>query len=100
MSQTVCRSTDSIIDRFEKRHETRNLLAHGFCTYLRTPGGDVVLRFQKWDRQDNGDDLLTRCFRLPDLEAERDSLVALSQEALQLFSQIHRHFGWIAQPDG
>jgi hypothetical protein len=91
----------SIIDRFEERHETRNLLAHGFCEYLHTPSGDAGLQFQKWHRQDDRDDArLIRCFRLPDLLAERDSLVALSHEALHLFWRMHRHFGWIARPDG
>jgi hypothetical protein len=91
----------SIIVRFEERHETRNLLAHGFCTYLCTPGGDAGLQFQKWHRQDDRDDAqLIRCFRLPDLVAERDSLVALSEEALQLFSRIHGYFDWTARPDG
>jgi hypothetical protein len=34
------------------------------------------------------------------LLAERDSLGALSEEALHLFRRMHRHFGWIARPDG
>jgi len=90
----------SIIDRFEERHETRNLLAHGFCTYLCTPSGDAGLQFQKWHRQDDRDDArLIRCFRLPDLAIEEDSLVALSGEASRLFQRMHRHFGWEARPD-
>ncbi|WP_157235008.1 hypothetical protein [Methylosinus sp. LW4] len=87
----------SIIDRFEERHETRNLLAHGFCEYLCTPSGDAGLQFQKWHRQEDRDDArLIRCFRLPDLAAEENSLVALSHEALCLFQRMHRHFGWEA----
>jgi hypothetical protein len=90
----------SIIDRFEERHETRNLLAHGFCEYLCTPAGDAGLQFQKWHRQEDRDDArLIRCFRLPDLEAEQESLVALSDEALHLFMRMHRHFGWKARPE-
>ena len=90
-----------IIDRFEERHETRNLLAHGYCEYLHTAIGDAGLQFQKWHRQDDRDDArLIRCFRLPDLVAERDSLVALSGEALDLFMRMHSHFGWKARPDG
>jgi hypothetical protein len=85
-----------IIDRFEERHEIRNLLAHGFCTYRYSPSGDAEFEFQKWDRDDAP---LIRCFHLPDLVAERDSLVALSVEALELFMRMHRHFGWMARPD-
>jgi hypothetical protein len=39
----------SIIDRFEERHETRNLLAHGFCEYLVTPTGDAALHVSSSD---------------------------------------------------
>ncbi len=90
----------SIIDRFEERHNTRNLLAHGFCTYRHTPGGDADLQFRKFHRQDGRDDELIRCFRLPDLVAEKEGLVVLSDEALNLFMRMHKHFGWTARPDG
>ena len=90
----------SIVDRFEERHEVRNLLAHGYCEYLHTPSGDAGLQFQKWHRQGDRDDArLIRLFRLPDLLAERDSLVALSDETLRFFVQMHIHFGWTARPD-
>lgn len=90
----------SVIDRFEERHETRNLLAHGYCEYLHTPDGDAGLQFQKFHRQDARDDArLIRLFRLPDLLAERESLVALSDEAVRLFVRIHEHFGWTARRD-
>jgi hypothetical protein len=91
----------SVVDRFGERHDTRNLLAHGFCEYLFTPSGDAGLRFQKWHRQKKDRDYapLIRTFRLTDLLAERDSLVALSEEALHLLKRVHAHFGWAALPD-
>jgi hypothetical protein len=90
----------SIIDRFEERHETRNLLAHGFCEYLVTPTGDAALQFQKWHRTPDRDDArLIRAFRLSDLAAEEQSLVELSQEAARFFQRLHKHFGWEARPD-
>jgi hypothetical protein len=90
----------SIIDRFEERRETRNLLAHGFCMYLHAPDGDAVLQFRKWHRQPGRDDAqLIKCFRFSDLEAEKGSLVTLSNEAMGLFMRMHKHFGWNAQLD-
>jgi ADP-ribose pyrophosphatase YjhB (NUDIX family) len=90
----------SIVDRFEERHETRNLLAHGFFVYLHTPSGDAGFQFKKWHRQDDGDDKqLIRTFRLSDLKSERENFVSLSQEALQLFRRMHQHFGWEGRPD-
>jgi hypothetical protein len=88
----------SIIDRFEERRDTRNLLAHGLCSYLYTPAGDAVLEFKKWHRQDGRDDVFKQCFRLPDLASERDSLVALSDEAMRLFMRMHEYAGWVASP--
>jgi len=88
----------SIVDRFEERREIRNLLVHGFCTYLCTPSGDAALQFQKWHRQPDRDDArLRKCFRLCDLAAEEDSLVALSGEASRLFQRMHKHFAWEAR---
>ncbi len=92
---------NSIMERFEKGHETRNLLAHGFCEYLYTSTGDAGFQFKKWDRQPDRDDaLLIRRFRLSDLHAEREVFVALSQDALALFIRIHMDFGWVALRDG
>jgi hypothetical protein len=90
----------SIIERFEKGHETRNLLAHGFCEYIYTPTGDAGFRFQKWHRQPDRDNArLIRQFRLSDLRAEKDAFVNLSQDAMALFIRIHADFGWIALND-
>lgn len=90
----------SIVDRFEERHETRNLLAHGFCTYLHTSSGDAAFEFKKWHRQDDRNDTkLIRTFRLSDLKSERENFVSLSQEALQLFKRMHQHFGWKGRLD-
>lgn len=90
----------ALIDRFEKGHETRNLLAHGFCEYLYTPTGDACLQFQKWHRQPGRDNArLIRQFRLSDLRAERETFVALAQDAMSLFLRIHTDFGWVALND-
>lgn len=90
----------SIIHRFEGSYETRNLLAHGFCTFLYTPNGDTALQFQKWHRHDDREDArLIKQFRLDDLERERKNLTDLSNEAMHLFQQMHQHFGWEERPD-
>lgn len=90
-----------ILDRFEQGHETRNLLVHGFCTYLRTPSGDTALQFEKWHRQPSQDDVsrrddvrLKRQFRLSTMRNEMDSFVELADDAVRLIREIHQHFGW------
>jgi hypothetical protein len=90
----------SILDRFEERRETRNLFAHGFCVYVYTPDGDAGLQFQMFHRQDGRDEARIKCYRFSDLESEKSSLVALSDEAMRLFNRMHKHFGWNAQLDG
>ena len=91
---------NSIIDHFENGHDTRNLLAHGFCEYLVTPEGDSGLQFQKWHRSPVRQDArLIRCFRLADLQTEKESFSALASDAMHLFYRIHDHFGWVARPD-
>jgi hypothetical protein len=85
----------SILDRFEAQHETRNLLAHGFCEFLYTNAGEIGFRFRKFHRQPDRDDArLVRTFTPEAMQAEAVSSIALSQEALSLFSQLHNHFGW------
>ena len=79
-----------IIEAFELRHETRNILAHGFCTVLHTPTGDIGFEFRKWHRVDQDDVEEIKLYRLVDLEYERAQLVDASQRALKLFREIHK----------
>jgi hypothetical protein len=90
----------SILDRFDERRETRNLFAHGFCVYVYTPDGDAGLRFQMFHRHAGRDEVRIEYYRFSDLDSEKISLVALSEEAIRLFIRIHKHFGWNAQLDG
>lgn len=93
-------SLQALLAEFEKGHETRNLLAHGFCEFLVTPDGDTGIQFQKWHRHERRQDArLIRCFRLQDLEREEKSFAALAQSGLVLFRQVHDSFGWTARPD-
>ena len=89
----------AILSRFEEGHGTRNLLAHGFCTFLHTPDGDAALQFAKWHRHEGRDDArLVRAFRLSDLMNEKSAFVALADEAGRLLLTMHRQLGWIARP--
>ncbi len=84
-----------IIDAFEMYHETRNLLAHGFCTAYHTPDGDFGLEFRKWHRDGERDAEMKRTFRLIDLEYERSQLKQVSQRALTLSFEIHNDLGLV-----
>lgn len=84
-----------ILAAFEDHHETRNLLAHGFCTAFHTPDGDFGLEFRKWHRDGDRDAEMKRTFRLVDLEYERDQLKHVSQRALSLAYQIHQELGLV-----
>ena len=84
-----------IIERFEMHHQTRNLLAHGFCTAYHTPDGDFGLEFRKWHRDGDRDAELKRTFRLVDLEYERAQLLDVSQRALHLSFAIHEKLGLV-----
>ena len=89
-----------MIERFENGHETRNLLAHGFCEYLYTADGDTGLQFQKWHRMpDRQDARLIRCFRIADLQTEKESFSMLADEVLGLYWRMQDHFNWVARPD-
>jgi hypothetical protein len=88
-----------VLDAFSANHDIRNLLAHGFCIFHFTPTGDAGLEFQKFERGDvnNGqepDILIRQTFRLIDLEYFRTQFVAQSQNALELFAQVHFDLGW------
>ena len=87
-----------ICDEFEHHHETRNLLAHGFCEFHYTPTGDCGLQFRKWHRVEGRQDAqLQKTFRLVDLEYERTIIVEPSQRTLSLFHRIHDRLGLIGQ---
>lgn len=89
---------NSIVDEFENHHETRNLLAHGFCKVLHTPDGDSTFQFRKWHRVEGRQDVqLQRTFRLVDLEYEKAIIVELSQRALGLFFRIHDRLGLVGK---
>ena len=87
---------EAIMAEFENHHETRNLLAHGFCEFLHTPKGDCGFQFRKWHRVEGRQDAqLQRIFRLVDLEYEKAIVVELSQRALKLFYLIHDRLGLV-----
>ncbi|MEO7786347.1 MAG: hypothetical protein ABIR77_00775 [Sphingomicrobium sp.] len=86
---------EDLLANFELRHETRNLLAHGFATYHITPEGDAGLTFEKWHRDsDRMDARLVRTFRLVDLAREQADFVQLARRSLSLFYSIHTSLGW------
>jgi hypothetical protein len=84
-----------ILAAFETHHETRNLLAHGFCTAYHTPAGDFGLEFRKWHRDEDRDAEMKRTFRLIDLEYEQTQLVEVSHRALKLSFEIHNQLGLV-----
>lgn len=87
-----------ILDEFENHHETRNLLAHGFCEFHHTPDGDFGFYFRKWHRvPDRQDAQLQRTFRLIDLEYEKTTIVELSRKALGVFYRIHDRLGLVGK---
>lgn len=86
----------AIIDRFDERHETRNLLAHGFCEFQWTRSGQAGMQFRKFHRQPDRDDAqLIRTFAPEALAAERKEFTAVATDAVDLYIRINRHFGWI-----
>ena len=86
---------DRVIVAFEAHHQTRNLLAHGFCTAYHTPDGDFGLEFRKWHRDADRDTELKRTFRIVDLEYEREQLLDVSKQALELSFAIHQDLGLV-----
>ena len=84
-----------VLDAFEDHHQTRNLLAHGFCTAYHTPEGDFGLEFRKWHRDGDRDAEMKRTFRLVDLEYEREQLKHVSQRALALSFLMHQELGLV-----
>jgi len=89
----------AILNAFELTHDTRNLLAHGYCQLHYTPDGDAGLVFQKFDREaatmtNNDGARIQRTFRLADLRQQRDESVALAQQALMTFTTVASELGW------
>lgn len=90
---------NDVLDGFEQNQDLRNLLAHGFCTFLHTPSGDAGFLFRKFDRPpadagDNDHMLTEQLFRLINLEYHRAQLVAQAQHALHVCGAIHETMGW------
>jgi hypothetical protein len=84
-----------IIDGFSDHHQTRNLLAHGFCTVYHTPDGDFGLEFRKWHRDGNQDTEIREVFRLIHLEYLKAQLIQISERALALSLAIHNELGLV-----
>lgn len=88
---------EEVLSEISRRHQVRNLLAHGFCSYHFTPDGDTGFEFQKWhrDKSDGADDRrLIRTFRMLDLQREMETSVAAAQRALNLYWRLRDHFRW------
>lgn len=90
-----CEEIESIIYEFEKYHEIRNLLAHGFCTIFHTPDSDVGFEYRKWHRSDDCDTEIVRMFRIVELDYHKNQLVHVSERALGLSREIHGDLGLI-----
>ena len=86
-----------VVNAFEVHHETRNLLAHGFCTIYHTPYADVWFEFRKWHRSDDEDTEMIKLFRVVDLEYEKTQLVHISERALVLSRTIHGDLGLVGK---
>ena len=85
-----------IIAGFEMHHETRNLLAHGFCTIYHTPNEDVGFEFRKWHRDESNEDTEIRnLFRIVNLEYHKAQLAHISERALALSRTIHEELGLV-----
>ena len=85
-----------ILEAFEAHHETRNLLAHGFCTIHHTPEEEVGFEFRKWHRDaEHGDVEIVKTFLLINLEYEKTQLIEVSSRSLELSRQIHQELGLV-----
>ena len=90
---------EPLLAAFSANQEVRNLLAHGYCEFHHTPVGDAGFYFRKFDRakaEETGNDaaMLEKTFRLVDLEYHRVQMIALSQNAMDLISNLHVAMGW------
>lgn len=87
-----------VLEGFTANDELRNLLAHGFCTFLHTPDNDAGFQFRRFERPhpDGEDDyrLTERTLRLIDLQYHREQLVHEASNALDVFRKIHAELGW------
>jgi len=89
-----------MLDAFSNNHDTRNLLAHGFCEFHHTPSGDAGLVFSRFERgggaeNQNEDSLVVRTFRLVDLQYHEAQLTHQSKAALELFTEMYAELGWV-----
>ena len=89
----------AMLDTFEGNQGIRNLLAHGFCTFLHTPHDDAGLYFQKFERGDGEAGQVTdvldhKTFRLIDLRYHKAQMAKQTDDAIILFAKIHADFGW------
>lgn len=90
---------EPLLAAFSANQEVRNLLAHGYCEFHHTPAGDAGFYFRKFDRakaEETGNDaaMLEKTFRLVDLEYHRVQMIALSENAMGLISNLHVAMGW------
>lgn len=90
---------EPLLAAFSANQEVRNLLAHGYCEFHHTPTGDAGFYFRKFDRAnaeetDNDAAMLEKTFRLVDLEYHRVQMIALSENAMDLISNMHVVMGW------
>jgi hypothetical protein len=87
-----------IVDEFERHHENRNLLAHGFCDFQFTADNDCGFQFSEWRRDDRRQDArLQKTFRLVDLKYEQAIIVQLSQRAVALFFRIFERLSLVGK---
>jgi hypothetical protein len=86
---------NNVIIAFDRQHENRNLLAHGFSQFMYNSKKECWLDFRKLHRDktvDNG--LLVKQFTLSDLKQEKEETALIAQTAMVLFRDIHSYFGW------
>jgi hypothetical protein len=91
-----------LMNRFEEEHDLRNLIAHGSTTVEFTrAGGAALFIFKIFHREQNSATWTVRSETLTIgmLRQEKEKMVRLANEALQLFMVIHADLGWIGALD-
>lgn len=89
---------EAVLEAFERQHETRNLLAHGFCEFHHTPDGDAGFAFRRFIRAANsesGHELLQKTFRLVDLEYHQAQMVEQASQRLSSFTRFTSRSGGV-----
>lgn len=89
----------NVLDAFDRNHDLRNLLAHGFCEFRYTRNGDSGFYFRKFERgnADNGENaevLIERTLRPIDLHYHETQLTHEAGTALAVFAKVYHHLGW------